>query len=70
MANSMFQVIDDSAPHGPTTYHDDPKVEAYKYAIMLQVHQDRNTDMVFHEDGHITVKSPGLMDQTFAPEVK
>jgi hypothetical protein len=63
---SPFHIIDLKAPHGPTTYHEDPKIEAYKYAAMLQS-QGYKTSMTFHEDGHITVESHGLMSQTFAP---
>lgn len=64
-----FSVIDIEGPHGPTTYHkpEEVKIRAYSYMARLQAYT--TTETTFHEDGCITVKSPGLMDATFAPNV-
>ncbi len=61
---TTFQVIDNAGKHGPTTYHEDPKLAAYAYMARLQ-YGGRTTSLTCHEDGCYTVESAGLMTCTF-----
>jgi hypothetical protein len=53
--------------YGSAVYVPGPKLEAYKYAAMLQA-QGNTTYMEFREDGTVSVFCAGLETMTFIPE--
>lgn len=55
--------------HGDTVQSDDPKLDAYKQAHHLKNILGRKYELIAHEDGSYTVKSPGLASITFMKEV-
>jgi hypothetical protein len=63
----MFQVIF-TGPHGPTVNSDNPKIDAYKQAAMIQNTLGRRYSLTAHEDGAYTVAGDGLEPITFQPE--
>ena len=65
---AAFQVIDFNGKHGPTVYHANPKVEAYKQCAYIQNILGQTYELTCHEDGEYTVSSQGLQTLTFAHE--
>ena len=50
--------------YGTTVPSDDPKLDAYKYAALMQA-QGRHYSTHFYPDGHITVSVDGCEPLTF-----
>lgn len=66
---SPFQVPH-NGPHGKTLYAQSPKLCAYNFLVWLEASGYCGYTTVYHDDGAITVKCPGMEDTTYVLDSK
>lgn len=60
----MFQVMHDG-PHGDTVYSSNPQLAAMKQAAYLRLKCDITCQIIFNDDGTVTVQGTALAPITY-----